>query len=122
MSAQRAIRTAIVVLLVLGGGVLFFRSAPTHATVGTITEFALPHPGSQPDTIVAGADGALWFTEVGGNAIGRVTITGTVSEYAIPTAGSQPYGLTAGPDGALWPSEADGNKIGRLTTSGALSE
>jgi streptogramin lyase len=67
-------------------------------------------------------DGALWFTELNGNKIGRVTITGTFTEFPIPTANSQPHGITAGPDGALWFAEFNGNKIGRITTTGTITE
>ena len=40
---------------------------------GTITEFAIPSPNSQPIGIAAGPDGNLWFTEQAGNKIGRIS-------------------------------------------------
>jgi len=83
---------------------------------GTITEFPLPTPGSQPGVITAGPDGNLWFTEVDGNKIGRITPGGRISEFPLPTPGSQPGAITAGPDGNLWFTEVDGNKIGRITS------
>jgi hypothetical protein len=64
----------------------------------------------------------LWFTEFGGNRIGRITTAGVITEYTVPTAASGPSVIAAGPDGALWFSEYDGNKIGRVTTSGAFAE
>ena len=70
-----------------------------------------------PPGITAGPDGALWFTELDGNKIGRITTAGTITEFTIPTGGSNPIGITAGPDGALWFTEGNGNKIGRITTT-----
>ena len=83
-------------------------------TSGAFTEYPIPTAGSNPIGITAGPDGALWFTEGGGNKIGRVTTSGAFTEYPIPTPGSSPQGITAGPDGALWFTEASGNKIGRI--------
>jgi hypothetical protein len=36
------------------------------------------------DSIVAGSDGALWFTGGGANDIGRITTAGVVTEFSIP--------------------------------------
>ena len=57
-----------------------------------------------PHGITAGPDDALWFTEITGNKIGRITTGGTITEYAI-RLGSAFRGITAGPDGALWFTE-----------------
>ncbi len=100
-------------------------AVPAGAATGggsTVTEFAIPSASSNPFGIVAGPDGALWFTEFGGNKIGRITTAGAVTESTIPTANSAPRGIVAGPDGALWFTERDGNKIGRITTAGAVTE
>ena len=44
-------------------------------------KFNLPIPLSRPDVIVAGPDGALWFTEAGSDTrIGRITVDGAISE------------------------------------------
>ena len=69
-----------------------------------------------------GQDAALWFTENGGNKIGRVTTAGVFSEYPVPTSSGAPLGITAGPDGALWFTEENGNKVGRITTAGVFNE
>ena len=63
-----------------------------------------------------GRDGDLWFAELNGNKIGRITPTGSITEFPIPTAGSQPNGIAAGPPGAMWFSEGGGNKIGMIGT------
>jgi len=72
--------------------------------------------------ITAGPDGALWFTDLDGDAIGRITTSGSITEYALPNPDSGPTGITAGPDGALWFTEAYGSRIGRITTAGAITE
>jgi virginiamycin B lyase len=99
---------------------------PVAATAqsGTYTRMTLnptPSAGSYPGAIVAGPDGAMWFTG-GGNNIGSSTIQGTITEYPIPTRGSQPSQIIAGPDGALWFTEFEGNNIGRITTAGVITE
>ena len=106
-------------------------------TSGRITEFHVPSvpistttgsPSPQPVTvmsdpspreIVAGPDGAMWFVEGGGEALGRVAMDGSISRFPLP--GSATGGnLVVGPDGALW--LLHGGAIGRMTTSGAYEE
>jgi streptogramin lyase len=87
-----------------------------------ILEFVVPTGGSEPRGIAAGPDGNIWFTELFGNKIGRITMAGTITEFTIPTAGSNPEGITAGPDGNLWFAEFGGNKIGRITPAGVITE
>ena len=67
---------------------------------GVVTDY----PGGgidHPFGIVAGPDGALWFTNYIGNSIGRITTTGVVANYTGKGI-SQPGQITVGPDGALW--------------------
>src|SRR5207302_3761096 len=94
---------------------------------GTITLFSTPTPKSGPFDIVAGADGAVWFTEALANKIGRITTSGAFTEYALPplppiSAGGYlncspgsinngPNRLTAGPDGSIWFTEPCVNEI-----------
>src|SRR5258708_38203625 len=84
----------------------------------SVTEFPIPKANSPPSTITAGADGTIWFTETGGNKIGRISLAGAITEFSAPGA---PGGITAGPDGALWFTEIGGNKIGRMTTAGVIT-
>ncbi len=65
----------------------------------------MPVAESRPDGITAGPDGNLWFTESGGNKIGRITPSGQITEFPLPTGITKPYypiGITAGPEGNLW--------------------
>ena len=98
-------------------------STPAAAPAG-VTTFPLPTPFSTPLAITRGPDGAVWFTEIGTNTIGRITADGLLKEFQF-----QPYfgeamqdfnGITAGPDGALWFTETNINWIGRVTTAGAF--
>src|SRR5689334_19205355 len=57
-----------------------------------VTAYPLPDSGANPVEIVEGPDGALWFTENGAGAIGRITPSGTITHYLIPTSGSGPLG------------------------------
>ena len=84
---------------------------PAAADTGAIAEYAIPTAGSQPVSIVGGRDGALWFTEIAGNKIGRATTDGAMSEFAIPTSNSRPDEIAVGPDGNLWFAEVFGDKI-----------
>lgn len=84
----------------------------------SVTEFSIPTANSTPFAITAGADGNIWFTETGGNKIGRISLAGAITEFSAPGA---PGGITAGPDGALWFTEIGGNKIGRMTTAGVIT-
>jgi hypothetical protein len=88
------------------------------ATDGQISEFPIA-AGSNPQRITAGPDGALWFSELRANKIGRLTTGGAYTEYPAPGG---PVGITTGPDGALWFVEFSGNKIGRMTTTGQVTD
>ena len=50
-----------------------------------INEYTLPMKKSGPYGITVGHDGAIWFTENGGNRIGRISLDGKITEYAVPT-------------------------------------
>ncbi len=89
----------------------------------TITEFSVGSPSNNsPSGITVGVDGALWYTDVIANQIGRITPAGDVTTFPIPTAGSQPSGIAMGRDGALWFTEYAADKIGRITTAGVITE
>jgi virginiamycin B lyase len=98
--------------LLLSGGV------ELEAQVAYLKEYPTPTTQSWPLGITAGPDGALWFTEITANKIGRVTTAGVVTEFPIATANAGPYGITAGPDGALW--YVGLSTIGRVTAAGVV--
>ena len=78
------------------------------------TRFTLPGAGKAPTDIAVGPDGALWFTESDGNAIGRITTSGEITEFPVPTPGAHPTGITAGPDGNIWFTENTTGAVGRV--------
>lgn len=84
------------------------------------TQYALP-PGSSPQAIAAGPDGALWFTCWYGSAIGRITVDGAISLYPVASFNSELWGITGGPDGALWFTGDIHNQIGRIGTNGVIT-
>lgn len=87
-----------------------------------ITSYPLPNPNSIPERIVAGPDGALWFTESNGNRIGRISTSGAITEFTVPTHASAPTGIAAGADGNVWFTEKVGNRIARISTAGTFAE
>ena len=70
--------------------------------------------------VVTGPDGALWFSMLGRNTIGRMTTLGVLTERTLPPS-CMPLGLAVGADAALWFTCLGGNTIGRLTLAGTIS-
>lgn len=68
-------RLAGAILAVAGMGV----AVAAHGQ--SFTEFKLSMTDSTPLGIAAGPDGALWFTELYANKIGRITTTGVLTEF-----------------------------------------
>jgi streptogramin lyase len=96
---------------------------PDDAGSTCMTEFADLTIDADPQDIVQGPDGDLWFTELNANKVGHMTLCGALlNEFLIPTARSQPQGIAVGPDGNLWFTELAGNNIGRLSVGGNFSE
>jgi virginiamycin B lyase len=88
--------------------------------LGVFTEFDIPTHFSNPAEIVAGPDGAMWFTEQEPiSQVGRITISGSVREIALPAPTSRPVGITVGRDGNIWFTEASANRIGRISAAGS---
>jgi virginiamycin B lyase len=121
---------AVLALLLAAGAApatLRAQAVGPGAASAAVTEFALP-TGSRPFQLVAGPDGALWFTMPGGqcedgpgNKVGRLTVDGRLTEYPLPTPRSYPGGLAFGPDGALWVGLQLANRVGRLTPDGRVT-
>lgn len=86
--------------------------------------YPIPTSGGIPGGITSGPDGNLWFTELYGNKIGKITTSGVITEFSVPTAASFPDAITAGPDGNLWFTEgaSTSSKIGRISPAGVITE
>ena len=93
------------------------------ATDGVVTDFPLPNPGSGPTTIALAQDGTVWFTESGGNRIGRMAPDGSnLKEFPLPNPNSSPRIIALGSDGHMWFSEHTGNRMGRISADGTIVE
>lgn len=103
--------------------------APEQPTVKPdprILQYPLPRRNAYPMHIVAGPDGALWFTENGPDSnfdatIGRLTTDGELTEFDLPNEFQTAVGLVVGPDNALWFVDANSPRAGRLTVEGSLA-
>jgi streptogramin lyase len=85
---------------------------------GSVTSFDVGTTNGSPESISAGPDGNLWFTEPDANQIGRITPAGQITLFTVPTPGSQPTGITAGPNGNIWFTEAGSRHIGEYFLTG----
>ncbi|MFO0951659.1 MAG: Ig-like domain repeat protein [Isosphaeraceae bacterium] len=74
-----------------------------------LTEAPLPNAAGGPFGITVGSDGAVWFTESAGSALGRY-VPATKAATSVPTLtpNSRPLGITSGPGGLLYFTEATG--------------
>jgi virginiamycin B lyase len=79
---------------------------------GRMRVFPLPHRASTPIYIASGC-GGMYFTELDGSRIGRITNAGRITEYRTPTPHSRP--IAVAPRGCkVWFSEEAGGHFGVL--------
>lgn len=127
--ARHAYRALLALAVTLGSLALAPRGHAASAA-GRLTFFSVPPIFGTPcvcQGIAVGSDHNLWFTQLEGNLMGRMTVTGSVTQPRFPFS-IQPAGeawLTGGPDGALWVTLSDPigahSKIGRITTQGVAT-
>jgi streptogramin lyase len=96
-----------------------FPSSPSAAQ--TFMEFEIPTLNSRPLSITSGPDGNLWFTELEGNRVGRITPAGVITEFSLPTPNSLPTGITSA-HGSIWLTESHGNRVARVLMDGTVQE
>jgi virginiamycin B lyase len=95
-----------------------------------IAEFAISPatvPNPIPYQIVAGSDGAMWFTEEAAGAVGRIDSRGHVRQIQLPSRNAQPEGIALGPHGALFVAENEGpnqyaTHVARIANDGSVRE
>jgi virginiamycin B lyase len=121
VTALRSVRRPGLRVLGASLGLLLLLPSQAQAVAGRVKDVPVPTRDSHPGGIALGSDGAVWFTELAVNAIGRLQGR-TFSSYPLPQGGGEPIAIVAGPDGALWFAEYAGDRIGRITTQGQITE
>jgi virginiamycin B lyase len=111
MSSQKAtVAEATAAAPVIEGGITVYPDSSGYDLIG----------------IVAGTDGALWYTNGGDpGSIGRITTSGVLTFFDAPRI-SEPDWIATGSDGSLWFTNESGGgyttpSIERLTTTGTLT-
>jgi virginiamycin B lyase len=84
-------------------------------TSGSYTNFSIP---AQPDDIVQGSDGNLWFGESFGSNFDRMTTSGVDTPFFIAEDASV-YGIAVAPDGSFWVAELAGT-LAHISISGTI--
>ena len=89
----------------------------THTTLAVFDLPPAPPPSQNgswnPNGIVEGSDGALWFTAGAVGDLARINDLGDFTVYEVPTARSSPNRIVRAPDGTLWFTDYGAAKIGR---------
>ena len=121
---SRAVRLRLWVPLALAAVALLL-ALPAVGRAVAVQTFPVPSPASDLQQIVAGPDGALWFTEQGANNVGRITTAGQITEYPIPNnasglADSGPTGIVSS-GGGLWFLTDIGESTYRMATDGTFT-
>jgi len=96
------------------------------ANAANVQLFTVPTPDAGLSNIVAGPDGALWFNEQNGFAVGRITTTGAISEFPVPRAsysadGDGPTTIVSS-GGNLWTLANVGSTIDAVSTAGTVTQ
>jgi sugar lactone lactonase YvrE len=92
-------------------------------TTGTVDEFVIPTPNSQPTGLDAlgGTPTVVWFAEKGTNKLGRLTVASppVFDEYPLPGAliNPQPESVALDSNGKVWFTAPGAARIGRLDPS-----
>jgi virginiamycin B lyase len=90
---------------------------------GSVATWPIPVEGgsSQPRDLALGADGAVWFTDAGTDAIGRAVTHGdaepTFEEYPLGR-GVEPRSIAAAPDGTVWVTLPEQRALAMLPVAG----
>jgi len=82
--------------------------------IPTISPKSPKQDTSWPRGIVTGPDGNVWFAELYGNKIARLTPKGEFTEFPLPTEDGRPYIPAFDKTGKVWFCESMAGKIGRL--------
>jgi streptogramin lyase len=123
---MRRLPLALIATAFVAGAVC--ATATAADPLGKITLYTAglqPNNKSSIQDLALGADGNLWFTDLGPKrSIGRITADGQITELRTGlNPGARPTDITAGPDGNLWFTDHGTTPaIGRITPAGAITE
>ena len=103
-------------LLVVVAALLAVCAGIVYAALSVhIREWPLPATDRFPHDAALAPDGALWFTGMGSNTLGRLDVaTGSFRSYPLRTPDSGPHGLVADRTGVIWFTANYKGYIGRL--------
>ena len=92
-------------------------------TNGVITKNCPTSQGAQPQGIVTGPDGNLWFVEAGTYNVANMTTNCAITEYSVGQSFPGLWEIAVGPDSNLWFTEYAPayNNIVRITTDGVMT-
>lgn len=97
--------------------------APVGATLGPISTWNFG-PGCQPTGVMTGRDGAIWFSKLDCNVVGRIDPASAPNsghlDIQLPS-GTQPMRIATGPDGAPWFTAYGSGGLGRVAADGSVS-
>ena len=109
---------AVVTIAVLAAAAVYFgfglESRPQFV------EYPMQEPQDMPIGIAAAADGTVWFSIGGADAIGRVR-DGQLERLPKPGKSVEPIGIAVAPDGSAWYTDIAAQVVSRMTTSGEVS-
>lgn len=116
-------RIVVQVSAINGGGSVVADTAASSEVKAFETEYTLKS-NAYPESIAAGPEKSVWFTEQVANKIGEITSSGTVKEYTL-SIGGQPTDITLGPEGNMWFTVEDrpeSGSIGKITRTGTITQ
>jgi virginiamycin B lyase len=92
-------------------------------TAARMQVYPLPaHSGhASPIYIAPGPDNDMWFTELDGSRVGRITEDGHIDEFPTPTASSRPIALVSH-GGRIWFTEESGHAYADVDAAGNITE
>ena len=90
---------------------------------GELTVVPLPqaHAPAAPVGIAAAGDD-VWYADIGGGAVGRVSPDGSVHLVPFDDPGCRPHAVAADPDGGCWVTLWAASKLARVTDDGVVRE
>lgn len=103
-----------------GTNSLYFADTGNNAigivtVTGSVVNYSPPATGVPPGFLTLGSDGNVWFTQLAGTNITRMTVSNnTFTVFTGPPVGANLQGIATGVDGNIWFAESSNNAIGTM--------